>query len=100
MWRLEPTAPTTALLIEATQGGYKLPERGLLGPHALFDPAVLETPKLDDAFRAQREGEWSVSVKRRDADHHHHLSLQSAGRRGLEGRSRAGASSTGATSAR
>jgi homogentisate 1,2-dioxygenase len=67
MWRLEPSARSTALLIEARNGGYKLPERGLLGPHALFDPAALDTPKLDDAFRAQRDGEWKVRVKRRDA---------------------------------
>jgi homogentisate 1,2-dioxygenase len=66
MWRLEPTAATTAYQIEARNGGYKLPDRGLLGPHAQFDPATLETPALDDAFRAQREGEWSVRVKRRD----------------------------------
>jgi homogentisate 1,2-dioxygenase len=65
MWRIEPKSPTISLMIEATNGGYKLPERGLLGPHALFDPAVLDTPKLDDAFKSQREGEWEVQVKRR-----------------------------------
>ena len=65
MWRLETKQPTTVLRIEATNGGYKLPERGILGPHAIFDPAALETPKLDDAFRSQRDGEWMVSVKRR-----------------------------------
>jgi homogentisate 1,2-dioxygenase len=65
MWRLETKQPTTVLRIEASNGSYKLPERGILGPHAIFDPAVLETPKLDDAFRSQRDGEWTVSVKRR-----------------------------------
>ena len=65
MWRLEPAKPTVTLLIEATNGSYKLPERGLLGPHALFDPAALDTPKLDETFRAQRDGEWQVRVKRR-----------------------------------
>lgn len=65
MWRLETKEPTIVLRIEATNGSYKLPERGILGPHAIFDPAALETPKLDDAFRAQRDGEWVVSVKRR-----------------------------------
>jgi homogentisate 1,2-dioxygenase len=65
MWRLEPSSPTVVLRIEATNSSYKLPERGILGPHAQFDPAVLETPKLDDAFRSQRDGEWTVSVKRR-----------------------------------
>ena len=68
MWRLSPTARTVMLLIEARDGSYKLPERGILGPHAQFDPAVLDTPKLDDAFRAQAdESEWKVEVKRRDA---------------------------------
>jgi homogentisate 1,2-dioxygenase len=65
MWRLEPSARTVMLEIEATNGSYKLPERGILGPHAQFDPAALDTPKLDDAFRAQRDGEWQVQVKRR-----------------------------------
>jgi homogentisate 1,2-dioxygenase len=68
MWRLQPRARTTLLLVESTNGSYKLPERGLLGPHAVFDPGVLETPKLDDAFRAQTdEREWKVIVKRRNA---------------------------------
>jgi homogentisate 1,2-dioxygenase len=68
MWRLEPAAPTTALLIEATNAAYMLPDRGILGPHAVFDPAVLDTPKLDDRFRAQSdEHPWTVDVKRRDA---------------------------------
>jgi homogentisate 1,2-dioxygenase len=65
MWRIEPSAPTTALRIEATNGSYKLPERGILGPHAFFDPAALDTPKLDAAFKSQRDGEWQVQVKHR-----------------------------------
>src|SRR5260221_3649281 len=68
MWRLQPRGRTTTLLIEATNGSYKLPERGILGPHAFFDPAVLETPKLNEEFRAQAdEREWQVAVKRRNA---------------------------------
>jgi len=67
MWRLEPKSPTASLLIEATNSSYKLPDRGLLGPHAIFDPAALETPKLDAAFQAQRDGEWLLQVKRRNA---------------------------------
>ncbi|HEY5336592.1 MAG TPA: homogentisate 1,2-dioxygenase [Rhizomicrobium sp.] len=65
MWRLEPKSATVTLLIEATNGSYKLPERGILGPHAIFDPAALDTPKLDEAFKSQRDGEWKVQVKRR-----------------------------------
>lgn len=66
MWRLEPSQPTLALSIEARNGSYKLPDRGLLGHHAQFDPAALDTPRLDEVFREQRDGEWSVMVKRRD----------------------------------
>jgi len=67
-WRIEPKSSTTTLMIEATNGSYKLPDRGILGPHAFFDPAALDTPKLDDAFRAQQgEKEWRVEVKRRGA---------------------------------
>ncbi len=67
MWRLEPAARTVSLLIEAVNGAYRLPERGILGPHAIFDPAALDTPKLDAAFKAQRDGEWTLRVKRRGA---------------------------------
>jgi len=67
MWRLAPSARTTCLMIETRNGAFRLPERGILGPHAIFDPATLDTPKLDDAFRAQAdEREWRVCVKRRD----------------------------------
>ena len=66
MWRLEPSIRSVVLEIEATNGSYKLPERGILGPHAQFDPAALDTPKVDDAFRRQTdEKPWNVIVKRR-----------------------------------
>lgn len=66
MWRLEPSAPVCALMIEATESGYGLPDRGLLGEHAIFDPAVLETPAIDAEFLAQQdEREWRVRVKAR-----------------------------------
>ena len=68
MWRLEPASRTIALMVEATNDAFMLPDRGLLGPHAVFDPAVLDTPKLDEAFRKQAdEREWKVEVKRRTA---------------------------------
>lgn len=68
MWRIEPSQPTTSLVIEASDGSFRLPEKGILGPHAIFDPAALTTPQLDEKFRAQSdEREWRVRVKRRDA---------------------------------
>ena len=66
MWRVEADGAFRMLLIEATNSSYQLPDRGLLGEHAFFDPAVLETPSLDEAFRAQQgDGDWRVQVKAR-----------------------------------
>ncbi|MCA1778439.1 MAG: homogentisate 1,2-dioxygenase [Xanthomonadaceae bacterium] len=65
MWRLQSDAPLDVLMIEATNSSFMLPEKGLVGPHAIFDPAMLDTPRLDDAFKAQQgEQTWEVLVKR------------------------------------
>lgn len=66
MWRIEPKAATALLMIEATNGSYRLPDKGLLGPHAIFDPAMLDVPEIDAAFKAQANGEWQVKIKRRN----------------------------------
>jgi homogentisate 1,2-dioxygenase len=67
MWRIESSGPVIALLIESSNGSYKIPERGLVGRHAVYDEAILDTPKIDDAFRDQQgEQEWQVHIKRRD----------------------------------
>jgi homogentisate 1,2-dioxygenase len=68
MWRIECEGPVTALLIEATNDGYRLPDKGMLGAHAIFDPAMLDVPAIDAAFRAQQKiaGPWHVDVKRRN----------------------------------
>jgi homogentisate 1,2-dioxygenase len=66
MWRLESAGPVRLLMLEATNSAYQLPEKGPVGPHAIFDPAVLDTPTIDDAFLAQQdESEWDVVVKAR-----------------------------------
>ena len=67
MWRLAPSAPTAILMIEATNTHYRLPDRGLLGGHAQFDPAMLETPAMDAAFLAHQNeaGEVAVEIKKR-----------------------------------
>lgn len=65
MWRLVPEAPTRVLMIEATDSAYKLPDKGIVGPHAIFDPAILAVPVIDEAFDDQRsETETRVAVKR------------------------------------
>jgi len=66
MWRIEVREPLSALLIEAVNASYELPDKGLLGGHAIFDPAMLDTPAMDEAFVAQRSDErpWRVLIKR------------------------------------
>jgi len=67
MWRLAPRAPTAVLMIQATNTHFTLPDRGLLGGHAFFDPAMLETPAMDEAFKAHQNeaGEYQVEIKKR-----------------------------------
>lgn len=69
MWRLEPAEASTLLLVEATNAAFQLPEKGLVGPHAIFDPGVLDVPRIDEAFRAQQTSAAiaEVRVKRRGA---------------------------------
>lgn len=67
MWRLAPEQRTSVLMIEATNHHFGLPDRGLLGPHAIYDPALLDTPVIDEAFLAHQAqaGEFRVEIKRR-----------------------------------
>ncbi|MGE0735493.1 MAG: homogentisate 1,2-dioxygenase [Alphaproteobacteria bacterium] len=70
MWRMECAEPLSVLMIEATNSSYKLPEKGLIGQHSLFDPAILGTPQIDEAFKRQqtapgKKEEWKIKVKRR-----------------------------------
>lgn len=69
LWRIECAAPVTMLLVEATGSSYQLPDKGLVGEHAIFDPAMLDLPRIDEAFKAQaaKAGAWKVVIKRRNA---------------------------------
>jgi len=60
-FRFEPTGPTELLVVEAVESQYRLPDRGMLGRHALFDPAVIEVPEAEAIDEA---GEHTVVVKR------------------------------------
>ena len=67
LWRLSPSEPVWGLLIEASNDSYRLPEKGLVSQQAIFDPAILDTPMIDDAFVSQQaESEWQVVVKCRN----------------------------------
>ena len=73
MWRIDCAQPMTMLMIEATGSTFRLPDRGLVGQHAIFDPAMLDVPAIDPAFRDQQAGadgraggrDWRVDIKRR-----------------------------------
>lgn len=65
MWRIEPDSSMQILMIEATNDSYQLPEKGMVGPHAVFDAGMLDTPKINQTFIDQQdENTWQVEVKR------------------------------------
>lgn len=72
LYRLVPAGETRLLVVE-TRGELALPERGMLGQHALFDPAVLRVPSPEERTPSApgqagcQPGEWRVVIKRQDA---------------------------------
>jgi homogentisate 1,2-dioxygenase len=67
MWRLEPEAPMKILMVEATEDHYRLPDKGMMGAHAIFDPAIFDYPQLDGYFKEQQQihqREWQIVIKR------------------------------------
>ncbi|MBB4287555.1 homogentisate 1,2-dioxygenase [Roseospira goensis] len=66
-WRLDCDGAATILMVEATNDAFGLPSKGPVGTHAIFDPAVLDIPRIDEAFLDQQdEREWHTVVKRRN----------------------------------
>jgi homogentisate 1,2-dioxygenase len=66
-WRISITTPMKILMIEAIDSHFELPDKGILGAHAIFDPAVLERPIINQSFKDQYDNQthWDVYVKRR-----------------------------------
>ncbi len=64
-YRLDPSEPTELLIIE-TAGEVTIPDRGLLGHHALFDPDVIEVPHPQAREREVEDGKWRLKIKRQD----------------------------------
>jgi homogentisate 1,2-dioxygenase len=62
-YRLAPTSPSRILVI-ATKGAVGLPDRGLIGQHALFDPAVIRVPSPGEStsLAASEGGEYELRV--------------------------------------
>ena len=64
--RLEPESETFLFIVEGA-GEYRLPDRGMLGRHAQFDPGVMQTP---EPAPHDESGEFEVRVKRDGAYTH------------------------------
>jgi homogentisate 1,2-dioxygenase len=65
VYRLSPEAETALLVIEA-YSEVRLPDKGMLGQHALFDPALLVVPTPDPEGRYAMAGqdEYELRIKR------------------------------------
>lgn len=65
--RFAPTSPTRVLVTES-RGEVRFPDKGMLGQHALFDPAVLVVPTPDEASSATPDGagEFELRILRED----------------------------------
>jgi homogentisate 1,2-dioxygenase len=61
--RIVPTSADSFFLVIEGSGEYEIPDRGLLGRHAQFDPGVLVIPDPDPH---DEEGEFEVRVKRNE----------------------------------
>lgn len=62
--RLVPSAPSALLIVES-RGEVRLPDKGLLGQHALFDPAVIDVPEPAPPPAEPGRTEYEVRVQRR-----------------------------------
>ncbi|HEY1217468.1 MAG: homogentisate 1,2-dioxygenase [Bryobacteraceae bacterium] len=67
-YRVAPETTDNFFLIIQSRTEFDPPEKGLLGQHALYDPAVVTTPEpephLDDG--AASAGEWEIRIKAED----------------------------------
>ncbi len=63
VYRLAPTHLSEFLVVE-TAAALGIPDRGIAGKHALFDPAVIDVPELGELPEPGRA--WDLRIKRLD----------------------------------
>ncbi|MHA2250273.1 MAG: homogentisate 1,2-dioxygenase [Candidatus Kariarchaeaceae archaeon] len=61
IYRVVPTTTDNHFLVIESTEEVNIPDRGLLGPHALFDPAIIVTPEPEVV---EDNREWIVRYKR------------------------------------
>ena len=69
-FRINVDEAMKVLMIEATNDSFQLPEKGLVGRHAIFDPAMLDTPKINKPFEAQKNNEITQESLQSQKNHH------------------------------
>lgn len=62
-YRFLPGDPPQRYLLIESAGEITVPDRNQLGPNALFDPAMIDTPELEP-YREEDGREWAVHIKR------------------------------------
>ena len=63
-WRVETESTCLLLLFSTLKQSIQMPDRGLLGRHALWDPSILDIPELNEEFKSQQDKPWSTIVKK------------------------------------
>src|SRR5207244_13420931 len=63
-YRSMPETQDNFFLIVQSRGEFKPPDKGLIGQHALYDPAVIVTPEPAPQLDDHRE--WEVRIKVED----------------------------------
>ncbi len=63
-YRVVPESDDNFFLIIQSNGEFNPPEKGLVGQHALYDPAVVQTPEPEPHLDDHRE--WEVRIKVED----------------------------------
>ena len=64
-YRFLPDGQAQRYLLIESASEITIPDRNQLGPNALFDPAMIDTPELGD-YREEAGREWAVHIKRRN----------------------------------
>lgn len=65
VYRFCPDEFTNLLIIESASE-FELPEKGMIGQHALFDPSAVEVPEPVDCFDTRALEEYQLTIKRCD----------------------------------
>ncbi|HZU52482.1 MAG TPA: homogentisate 1,2-dioxygenase, partial [Holophagaceae bacterium] len=61
-YRFLPSAGEQRYLLIESRSEITLPDRGMLGPNALFDPAMIDTPEIPE-YDEGKGREWAVHIK-------------------------------------